>query len=282
MKYYDNPFFRCYHDTPFFSHDINIGMKTIKIHASPRQLARLRNGHQVSVKPSSEGCGFNLIVDPGRWSILSKTFDKGRGARVRLTPDEISANLSVEGTGLYVGGRGIGAGMGAGMGAGIGVGIGAGIGAGIRSKSKAISKAIFAEPSERSELQVTNAGGPMARLTPRTISGVFDQSKLFSQMNQQLGTNMGNLQKATMGNAGADLLQGAHDIETIDTRKDDQVMGTGLYGVRRREGGSVGMNGGFVHGTPPALMSQPYGANFQFGKTLPVAYQRFSGSGLYP
>jgi hypothetical protein len=42
------------------------------------------------------------------------------------------------------------------------------------------------------------------------------------------------------------------------------------------------MNGGFVHGTPPALMSQPYGANFQFGKTLPVAYQRFSGSGLYP
>jgi len=261
----------------FFSWSV-YRMKSIKIHASPRQLARLRNGHQVSVKPAMEGSGFNLIVDPGRWSILSKTFDKGRGARVRLTPDEISANLSVEGTGLYVGGRG----MGAGMGAGIGVGIGAGIGAGIRSKSKAISKAIFAEPSERSELQVTNAGGPMARLTPRTISGVFDQSKLFSQMNQQLGTNMGNLQKATMGNAGADLLQGAHDIETIDTRKDDQVMGTGLYGVRRREGGSVGMNGGFVHGTPPALMSQPYGANFQFGKTLPVAYQRFSGSGLYP
>ncbi len=242
-------------------------MKSIKIHASPRQLARLRNGHQVSVKPAMEGSGFNLIVDPGRWSILSKTFDKGRGARVRLTPDEISANLSVEGTG-------IGAGMGAGM--------GAGIGAGVRSKSKAVAKAIFAEPSEKSELQVTNAGGPMARLTPRTITGVFDQSKLFSQMNQQLGTNMGNLQKATMGNAGADLLQGAHDIETVDTRKDDQVMGTGLYGARRREGGSIGRNGGFVHGTPPALESQPYGANFQFGKTLPVAYQRFSGSGLYP
>ena len=259
MKYYDNPILRIYHDTPFFSHGQVYRMKSIKIHAAPRQLARLRNGHQVSVKPAMEGCGFNLIVDPGRWSILSKTFDKGRGARVRLTPDEISANLSVEGTG-----------------------IGAGMGAGVRSKSKAVAKAIFAEPSEKSELQVTNVGGPMARLTPRTITGVFDQSKLFSQMNQQLGTNMGNLQKATMGNAGADLLQGAHDIETIDTRKDDQVMGTGLYGARRREGGSIGMNGGFVHGTPPALMSQPYGANFQFSKTLPVAYQRFSGSGLYP
>ena len=35
---------------------------------------------------------------------------------------------------------------------------------------------------------------------------------------------------------------------------------------------------------PPALQSQPSGANFQFGSTLPPAYQKYHkgiGSGLY-
>jgi hypothetical protein len=84
-----------------------------------------------------------------------------------------------------------------------------------------------------------------------------------------------------MGNLGANLKQAGSDIETVENRTSDQVFGTGLY-TSRREGGSVGRNGGFVHGQPPALQSQPYGANFQFSKTLPVAYQRFSGNGLGP
>lgn len=224
-------------------------MKSIKIQASPHQLSRLRNGHQVTLRKPMEGEGISIAVDPGRYSILTRTFDAGRGARVRLSPAEISASSTIEGGGL-------------------------------RSKSKQLAKEIFSEPEDKSMRQVTNAGGPQARLTPRTLPEVASQSKLFADMNSSLGTKFGILQKATMGNAGAALKQAGTDIETIDTRKEDQVFGTGLY--HRREGGSVGKNGGFVNGTPPALQSQPYASNFQFRQTLPVAYQRFSGKGLGP
>lgn len=224
-------------------------MKSIKIQVSPHQLSRLRNGHQVTLRKPMEGEGISIAVDPGRYSILTRTFDAGRGARVRLSPAEISASSTIEGGGL-------------------------------RSKSKQLAKEIFSEPEDRSMRQVTNAGGPQARLTPRTISAVASQSKLFADMNSSLGTQFGILQKATMGSAGSALQQAGTDIETVDTRAKDQVFGTGLY--HRREGGSVGKNGGFVHGQPPALQSQPYASNFQFRQTLPVAYQRFSGNGLGP
>lgn len=223
-------------------------MKSIKIQASPHQLSRLRNGHQVTLRKPMEGEGISIAVDPGRYSILTRTFDAGRGARVRLSPEEISASSTMEGGGL-------------------------------RSKSKQLAKEIFSEPVDRSMRQVTNAGGPQARLTPRTLPEVASQSKMFAEMNSSLGTQFGVLQKATMGSAGAALKQAGTDIETVDTRKEDQVFGTGLY---RREGGSIGRNGGFIHGQPPALQSQPYSSNFQFRATLPVAYQRFSGKGLGP
>ena len=55
-------------------------------------------------------------------------------------------------------------------------------------------------------------------------------------------------------------------------------LGEGLgFGLRKREVGSVGINGSVLGGgLSPAMVSQPYGANFQFSHTLPPAYQRFS------
>jgi hypothetical protein len=100
-------------------------------------------------------------------------------------------------------------------------------------------------------------------------------------MNNHLGTKFGVRTQATVGNASAALTQAGHDIETIDNRKEDQVFGTGLLTIRH-EGGSLGRNGGFVHFQPQALMSQPFATNYQFSKTFPVAYQRFSGTGLFP
>lgn len=233
--------------------------QSIMVHMSPKQVARIRNGHSVLLKKAIEGQGVNLIVDPGTYGLLTKTFDKGRGARVRLSPEEISA--SIEGGGLKSSRS--------------------------RAASKKISKEIFQEPEEVSSVQLTNAGGPHAKLTPSTISGVFDQSKLFKLMNSQLGTKFGVLQDANVGTAIANAKQSGYDSKLFEAKEDDQVMGTGLYGSglygsglyasTRREGGTVGMNGGFVHTVPPALMSQPYATNYQFSKTLPVAYQRFSG-----
>lgn len=236
--------------------------QSIMVHMSPKQIARIRNGHSVLLKKPMEGQGINLIVDPGTYGLLTKTFDKGRGARVRLSPEEISA--SIEGGGLKsTRSRGI---------------------------AKKIAEEVFDDPSQKSDIIVTNAGGPHAKLTPSTISGVFDQSKFFQQMNKMTGDNIGNLQRAAIGSAASALATAGYDSKMVEAKDDTQVMGTGLYGrglygsglgtglyASRREGGSVGMNGGFIHMVPPALQSQPYATNYQFSKTLPVAYQRFSG-----
>jgi hypothetical protein len=67
-------------------------------------------------------------------------------------------------------------------------------------------------------------------------------------------------------------------------------VGQGLYASnhssrmskRREEKSSVGVHGNLLgHGLPPALMSQPYGANYQWSNRLPPAYQVLNrGSGL--
>lgn len=231
--------------------------QSIMVHMTPKQIARIRNGHSVLLKKPMEGKGINLIVDPGTYGLLTKTFGAGRGARVRLSPEEISA--SITGGGLKSSRS--------------------------RAMSKKIAEEVFNDPSQNSDIIVTNSGGPHAKLTPSTISGVFDQSKFFQQMNKMTGDNIGNLQRASIGNAASSLASAGYDTKMIESKEDSQVMGTGLYGTgfgmglyaSRREGGSVGINGGFVHAIPPALQSQPYATNYQFSKTLPVSYQRFSG-----
>ena len=69
-----------------------------------------------------------------------------------------------------------------------------------------------------------------------------------------------------------------------------QLAGAGLYASARGRGMcggrmyGAGDVGNKLVGLPPALQSQPDGANFQFRNTLPPAYQRvhmMSGNGLY-
>ena len=64
----------------------------LHIKASPKQLAKLRNGHKVRVSPAIQGEGFNLIVHPERFSLVTKSFKKKKGVEVQLTPDEIMVN----------------------------------------------------------------------------------------------------------------------------------------------------------------------------------------------
>ena len=59
-----------------------------------------------------------------------------------------------------------------------------------------------------------------------------------------------------------------------------QMNGFGLHKSR----GEIGIHSSFVTSQshlPPALLSQPFSANFQFQHTLPPAYQKFSKGGLY-
>ena len=76
-------------------------MKSLTISASDKQLSKLRNGHRVRIMPAIAGEGVNLIVDPARYDQITKTFAKGKGTTISLTPEELSANKGVEGMGIF-------------------------------------------------------------------------------------------------------------------------------------------------------------------------------------
>ena len=71
-------------------------MKKIGVSASLKQLSRLRNGHKVRLT-TGEGC---LIVHPDRYDTLERTFMRGKGMCVQLSPDEIMSN-KMEGEGIF-------------------------------------------------------------------------------------------------------------------------------------------------------------------------------------
>jgi hypothetical protein len=64
-------------------------MHLISIHASPKQASKLRNGHGVRIK---RGKGFNLIVHPMTYGLVSRAFAKDKGIQVQLSPEEIQMN----------------------------------------------------------------------------------------------------------------------------------------------------------------------------------------------
>jgi hypothetical protein len=71
-------------------------MKKIGVSASLKQLSRLRNGHKVRLT-TGEGC---LVVHPDRYDTLSRTFMRGKGMSVQLSPEEIMSN-KMEGEGIF-------------------------------------------------------------------------------------------------------------------------------------------------------------------------------------
>ena len=120
------------------------------------------------------------------------------------------------------------------------------------------------------------------------------------RLNEHLGTNYDYLSRAGLENAAMSELNRQLAQEQLAERELQRPqessgydagytkgsyyhgMGHGL-GMRRLEGGTVGRYGGLVDRTPPALISQPLSANFQFQHFLPVQYQPYfrHGQGLY-
>lgn len=76
-------------------------MEAVRIKASPKQLSKLRNGHKVSVKPAIEGEGIVLVIDPSQYNQISRTFSKGKGKVIQLSPEEIMANREIGGEGIF-------------------------------------------------------------------------------------------------------------------------------------------------------------------------------------
>jgi hypothetical protein len=284
-----------------------------------------------------EGEGFSsLIVSPSTYSQVTRSFGRGAGAEISLTPQEIVANKEaapeMEGEGIFgttvdrwlkrkglkkaaykIGDQLKPAAKTALVG-----GLSA-AGAALAAANPALLPYVPVGVAALSNLGLdyidnpdaywsSNAGGTKARKA-RSLVGRMAQDKALAEINAATGSNLGSLDRAAIESALANKFQAEVEKKTVrydvfgnpvDAFGNPTVGGSGLYlstgkGMRpsgsglyagsglglgvggmsgRRSGGLVGLNGGMVgSGLPPALMSDPYGANFQFRHTLPPKFQ---------
>ena len=212
-------------------------MSSIQIDISPSQMREIKKGLPVRVK---KGTGFNLLVSPSTYNIVSKSFNKGLGAQIRLSPEEISMNKGLS-------------------------------------------------PEAHNPVASPMVGAPvMGSGIKSGIKAIAAHSKLYDELNDQLGTNYGYLSRAGLDNAlkqkhSASLAKLGIDARIkysptvppnlgVDGPHSRLISGTG-----RRDTGIVGKGASIMSSyTPPALVSQPFSSNFQFQFTLPPQYQQFS------
>lgn len=315
-------------------------MEQVKVQISPKQMSKLRNGHKVRIKkPDMSGGGICLMVSPENFSLVNKAFTRNKGSEIILSPQEILANReqapSMEGGGIF--GKKFDKGVEATLGKTgkkkayqyarnvlnpIAKGaITAGLTAGATSLGAVQPELIpFLAPAvptlsymafdylDNPRDYQSNVGGPRAKQA-KTMAGKYAEQQVLNQINSQLGTNMGNLSKAGIGQAIQDkasqqltssaiqaqqallsrISQGYETGSSLSPQEKQLLKGTpyeymigsglyagkGLYAGASRQGGAiVGTNGGFVKKMPQALQSQPLSQNFQFRYTLPVAIQQ--------
>jgi len=241
----------------------------------------------------SAGEGMTLCVSPANYNHITRSFAKGKGLNVSLSPEEMAEN---HGKGLFDA-----------------------VKKGAKSFTDKATDKIIAHAVKKGEEHLDRAlsgkgtkKGQMRMTarkayedTPSQRGGALD-SQILEKINDYTGQNLGHLAKSSAVQAGARMLRG--NMDGAFARALQRVpIGMGLsaepsgYGLsaepggmglsaepmggrlmRRREMSSVGCGGNLL-GMPPALMSQPYSANFQFASRLPPAYasQIRSGSGLY-
>jgi len=238
-------------------------MKRINITASPKQMSRMRNGHSVRVKPAMEGEGLGVIVSPDQYDAITKSFRKGRGSQLRLSPPEVMANKAVaqemEGQGIFgpavdrwlekkglkkavykIGDQLKPAAKTALIGA-----LTAG-GASLATANPALIPYIPGGVAALSSLGLdyienpnsyySNAGGTKARKA-RSMVGRVAEERALEELNSRLGTNMGALDRASAETALANRFQS-------EVAEDRFATGTGLYAGQGLYLGGRGMGYG--------------------------------------
>ena len=298
----------------------------IKLGLSKKQMSRMKKGDKVRLSPSMQGGGVSVIVDPANYSLITHSFSRNKGVDVMLSPQEILANKEaspqMEGQGIF--GKSFDRAVGKIIGkkaqkllydtareylpeAQMALTGGLASGATALGVSQpwlapylptavaglsALGSDYLADPSKYQSM----VSVPKMKLA-KTIAGRYVQDKALDSLNRELGTNMGNLSRASIEDALVNKARAELDARAVERQRMRRgvpyessyappVEGQGLYAgkglyasSRSRTGGAIGLNSGFVNQQPPALRSQPYDANFQFRHTLPPSY-RVSGNGL--
>jgi hypothetical protein len=285
--------------------------RAIKVGVSPKQLSRMRKGHPVRIRPPMEGEGVVVIVDPSTYDLATRTFSRGKGMQLALTPTELAVNKEFE---PKMEGKGI-------FGKTFDRAVGAIIGK--KNQKEVYDAARTLLPLAQTGLVggLASAGTALAVAQPelapfipgavallsqfgtdylenptiyqgknrgkavKTMAGKYARNMAIQSLNKELGTNMDNLSTAGIADAVANKAAAELAKRGIEAQKEEMVgeglyagkglyAGSGLYAGRSR-GGNVGLYQGLLHQQSPALRSQPYAENFQFKSTLPPQYQKY-------
>jgi len=291
-------------------------MHILTVDASKAQARKLARGQAVRIK---QGTGFNLIVHPTTFRLATRAFNKGKGAQIKLSSEELQANKEVEGKPEMMEdheelhGEMVGKGffdfitkpLSKGYRAVKNLvknpdvmkvlkGVGKyGLGKLTDVAATAASAAPIPIPGANMLLSrgVRNLGklGEKAIDDPSSIGGVKGAAKtLLTGRGMPRGCGLSGiaaLRAANKGTADANAGNAHYTSEGIKSRKPitpswhdnpfaprSRGMGVAIVG---HGGGMLGMHQGWY---PPALVSQPFSANYQMSHFLPVPYQHFNRS----
>jgi len=270
--------------------------KKIGISASLKQLSKLRNGHKVRLT-SGEGC---LMIDPSRYDTMSRTFMKGKGMSVQLSPDEIAANRGV------MAGEGI-------FGPGFDrflkkIGIKKQVYA-LGDKIKGPVKKAINALVDKAPAALGSAGAALAtavgqpQLAPLAIKagmeigkkarnytkkhltgkkGYLDDPESYQKNPSKLGDFRGVGFVKGLGMSGCGMDRSAVTMANLAAREEQGGYGSGLYaGASRGRGMSiVGGRASMMGMGHPAMESQAMGELYH--QRYQIAPQMLKGAGLYP
>lgn len=274
-------------------------MEAVRIRASPKQLSRLRNGHKVSVKPAMKGEGINLLIDPSQYDPITRSFAKGKGKVVQLSPEEIMANREIGGEGIF---------------------------STLKKGASSLAKSKIGKSLGKSAIDMAVASAGASGYVPPSVAkaignqaksqvdgyGIFDTIKKGAKTlaKSKVGKSLAKTAIDTaVASAGASGYVPPSVAKAIGQQAKSQVdgygiwtgggggsqgrgmcshcggcgltagngitAGNGLYAGRAR-GQGIGMGGGALLGLannqlPPALQSQNLSANFAFRNQMPPA-----------
>ena len=317
-------------------------MPVISIDASKGQLSKLRNGHPVRIK---KGSGFNVIVHPNTYHLVSRAFARNKGVQLKLSNEEIEANRNpsreqmmneqqdmndeqmipdylFEGKGIFgpkfdkaveshLGKRGKKKMYGfardvlrpiakTGVMAGLAMATTAASTAQpelapiiipVAAGTADLINDYIDKPSDFYDRP--NKSGLKAKRA-NTLAKQFAKTTANDMMNKQFGTNYDYMGRAGLEQALSDKMSAELSKTGIDARYMTPPQQTALNqslssrgeGIHRRRGrhdlAIVGRGGGQLSKgeiEPPALQSQPLGANYHMKFFMPPQYQ-INGNGL--
>jgi hypothetical protein len=230
-------------------------MKKIGVDLSPHQRRRLHNGHKVRVK-KGEGI---MMVSPGNFDTMSRTFLRGKAKEIQLSQEEILANRPTSPEAHNVT-------------------------RGEVSKPPSVAPQVAPIKSNISGGRISNAGGPRG-IRVHTMNGLKKVSDHLQRLEDVTGLDVGDQLKSGLANLLADA-QTAR-MNELSVLKRTNIIGGGKFGEAKRSiqsgrgVGQVGVSGNLLANhreLPQALQSQPFSANWGFANQLPPQYHQFNRS----